>query len=414
MSWKNHASPNGDNIALTDFGKDHQIHVVTANKGTCLWKQATGNETIYGTSWANENEFVICGKGFVKFCNIEKKEIINGSGFENKLIGCVTHDSQGKCYASSVDGNIYCFEGTNVVHKIENAHKGKINSIIVNENILYSVGDDKNIILFDKDTHDLKESFKCKEIPRSIDVMDDLIVVGTIQDSIYLYKNKNEEKVWHGHHDGEVWGLAVTDDLVITSGDDNKVIAWDIKTCSPKIISFVAEKSEGKTGKGPEVKTAFSDNQCARALAYNSSSKELAIAANDGTLHIRDMDNLLVNKKTVKYSDHWSQIMEYSPLGNLLAIGTYGNEVLIYSVPNYEEKSKLTDHKSPLICLDWSKDGKYLKTLDKDFDMLFWDASNMTKIEKGAEVTKDVDWATQNCKLGWSVLGIFPDRKSVV
>ena len=164
--------------------------------------------------------------------------------------------------------------------------------------------------------------------------MDDLIVVGTIQDSIYLYKNKNEEKVWHGHHDGEVWGLAVTDDLVITSGDDNKVIAWDIKTCSPKIISFVAEKSEGKTGKGPEVKTAFSDNQCARALAYNSSSKELAIAANDGTLHIRDMDNLLVNKKTVKYSDHWSQIMEYSPLGNLLAIGTYGNEVLIYSVPN--------------------------------------------------------------------------------
>lgn len=34
----------------------------------------------------------------------------------------------------------------------------------------------------------------------------------------------------HSHSDGEVWGLSVIgNDTVLTTGDDNKAIAWDVK-----------------------------------------------------------------------------------------------------------------------------------------------------------------------------------------
>lgn len=35
----------------------------------------------------------------------------------------------------------------------------------------------------------------------------------------------------HSHHDGEVWGLCViTDNIFVTSGDDNKLLMFDMAT----------------------------------------------------------------------------------------------------------------------------------------------------------------------------------------
>jgi len=44
-------------------------------------------------------------------------------------------------------------------------------------------------------------------------------------------KNDKKEVIMHSHHDGEVWGLCVIaqKNRFITSGDDNKLLLYDIE-----------------------------------------------------------------------------------------------------------------------------------------------------------------------------------------
>lgn len=48
----------------------------------------------------------------------------------------------------------------------------------------------------------------------------------------YDLAEKSKEVIMSSHHDGEVWGLAVMpgQGKFITSGDDNKLLMYDIKT----------------------------------------------------------------------------------------------------------------------------------------------------------------------------------------
>ncbi len=90
------------------------------------------------------------------------------------------------------------------------------------------------------------------------------------------------------HCDGEVWGLAVTDNAhVVTCGDDNLIKCWDIdqRRCvqTGKICSEARKTKRG----GASSLTKMADSQCARAVAYNPQSGHIAVGHNDGTLTIR-------------------------------------------------------------------------------------------------------------------------------
>lgn len=90
------------------------------------------------------------------------------------------------------------------------------------------------------------------------------------------------------HSDGEVWGLSVVNnDVVVTSGDDNKIKTWSVskrKCISKGTVSKEARKV--KRG-GASTLSTFPDSQCSRALAYNSKNGHVAVGHNDGTLTIR-------------------------------------------------------------------------------------------------------------------------------
>ena len=62
--------------------------------------------------------------------------------------------------------------------------------------------------------------------------MGDQAVVGMRDGSIYSVNLNSKAKtaLMSSHSDGEVWGLSVIgNDTVLTTGDDNKIIAWDVK-----------------------------------------------------------------------------------------------------------------------------------------------------------------------------------------
>jgi len=67
--------------------------------------------------------------------------------------------------------------------------------------------------------------------------------------------------------------------------------------------------------------------------------------------------------------------------------------------------SRLVGHSSYITHLDWSSDGRLLRSTGGDYEILFWDA------EEGklfADNTGDCKWATYSVNLGFNLMGIWP------
>lgn len=95
------------------------------------------------------------------------------------------------------------------------------------------------------------------------------------------------------HSDGEVWGLAVCDaTTVVTSADDNKLIAWDVSKRSAATVGRISDTDRKPPKGGASTLSDLAPSKCARAVAYNQSNGHLAIGHNDGTLTIKTKDDL--------------------------------------------------------------------------------------------------------------------------
>jgi WD40 repeat protein len=77
-------------------------------------------------------------------------------------------------------------------------------------------------------------------IPRSLDMRLQNVLIGLSNGSIVEYdvSQKMQEVIMHSHHEGEVWGLTLIEGkgYYITSGDDNKLLMYDI--LSKKVVQF--------------------------------------------------------------------------------------------------------------------------------------------------------------------------------
>ena len=100
--------------------------------------------------------------------------------------------------------------------------------------------------------------------------------------------------------------------------------------------------------------------------------------------------------------------MAFSPSGDYLAVGTHSNTIVIYSTDTYAQKGILKGHKSSITSLDWSKNSKYIRSVCEAYELLFFNIDTMAQDPSGASNTKDLEWATQNTKIGWCVTGVFP------
>ena len=72
------------------------------------------------------------------------------------------------------------------------------------------------------------------------------------------------------HSDGEVWGLSVpTDDLVLTSADDNQIIGWSPSQKKQIARGTVSTVAKSLKRRGASSLTSFPDSQCSRAISFN-------------------------------------------------------------------------------------------------------------------------------------------------
>jgi WD40 repeat protein len=216
--------------------------------------------------------------------------------------------------------------------------------------ILLSGGKDGRIVLSNaKSMEEIKVIPTPETYARAIDMVDNKVLAGLrngrIIETDYTV-DKRPLVMIYSHHEGEVWGLCELEgeNCFITSGDDNKIIRWNVlkRQCAEisKIGTVDTSEKAVKKAKSTKFKGGASTlsslpPECqSRAVAYEKNSKHLAVAQNNGVVTIRDLKQGI---KSVLCSIHpggkkaeWIECMAYNVSGDKLAVASHDNKIYIY------------------------------------------------------------------------------------
>jgi WD40 repeat protein len=113
-------------------------------------------------------------------------------------------------------------------------HSAEVTALIHEQGKLISGGKDNKILVHSAKggEYNLEKTIEFdKSYPKAFDYFNGRILVGLRNGSIYEVNEATEEKkhLLASHHEGEAWGLEVVpeDNLILTIGDDNKVMVFD-------------------------------------------------------------------------------------------------------------------------------------------------------------------------------------------
>ncbi|CDW73957.1 help domain containing protein [Stylonychia lemnae] len=432
-------------IASADFSNDHNVYVHNWRTGQVIFTKKTGGSKIFMIEWSRKaDEFFSVGPKHISFW--DAKGVKWNGALKNENQGtnllCVASDLDGNFYTGAQngsvmkwnrnsmtmsqkmhDGIIYCIRfvqqmGTNTFYLITGASDHTIK--IINPQPLQ--GNDRLQILFNLET---------EQIPKSVDFGKKFLLVGFKNGTIVEREvsSKGKEEIMHSHHDGELWGLCLIEDQkkFITSGDDNKLYMYDISdrkmVQSGNVeISTNEEKKQQQLNPNRQGGASTTSNEPperqSRALAYCQKYQHLAVADNLGKVSIRkiqfgEKQNLNNVIDYLVQPNEWIECMSYDPSGSKLAVGSHDNNIYVYTIDKTNEKYlkcfALKAHSSFITALDWSLDSEYIRSNCGAYELLFFNVRSREQDKSGASNTTRTQWATQTCKLGWNVEGIYPE-----
>jgi len=155
-------------------------------------------------------------------------------------------------------------------------------------------------------------------------------------DIVEIDSNNSVRVLMRSHSEGELWGLDICPltGYIVTTCDDNRVLVWD--PVNRKCVNEgIINSKPGEKSKilGASSLSLHPPNQQARAVGVNSKNGHVAIGVNNGELHIRASVKDINNSVAVKHDGkEWIEVLEYSPCGNYLAVGSHDNHVYVYDV----------------------------------------------------------------------------------
>lgn len=94
-------------------------------------------------------------------------------------------------------------------------------------------------------------------------------------------------------------------------------------------------------------------------------------------------------------------------------MGSHDDSIYVYKISEQGEYSlhwSITFvHSSAIVGMDWSRDSKYLRAVDQAYAKLFYNVDECQQVPDGqSSLTDAAMWATATCKLGWEVMGVYP------
>uniref|UniRef100_A0A3Q0T8B1 EMAP like 1 n=1 Tax=Amphilophus citrinellus TaxID=61819 RepID=A0A3Q0T8B1_AMPCI len=399
-------SNGGNTLCVVDDSNDHVLSVWDWQREDRLAEVKCSNESVFAADFhpTDSNIVVTCGKSHLYFWNLEKGMLVKKQGlFEKqekpKFVLCVTFAENGDAITGDSSGNILVWgKGTNrISHVIQGAHEGSIFALCMMRNgTLVSGGKDRRLISWDGSY----QQIQTVEVPelfgpiRTIaEGRGETVLIGTTKNFVLQGSLDGEfVPITQGHID-ELWGLAIHPwkTQFLTCGYDRQVCLWD-SSSHQLIWTKSMEDAAQSAGFHPSGAVVAVGTQTGRWLVLDTDSKDLVTVHTDGNEQL--------------------SVMRYGPDGNFLAIGSHDNYIYIYAVAEngrkYSRVGKCSGHSSFITHLDWSVDSQYLVSNSGDYEILYWIPS-VCKQVVSVETTRDIEWATNTCTLGFQVFGLWPD-----
>ena len=134
----------------------------------------------------------------------------------------------------------------------------------------------------------------------------------------------------------------------------------------------------------------------------------MAVCSNVGKVSIRDFnsDDLARKVSTLKDPQEWCEIAKYSPDESMLAVGSHDTKIYIYQISeqgDYSLYATFNSHNSFLTALDWSEDGKYIRSCCGAYEKLYFNVADKEHCPHGVTETQNTIFASHEVKLGWDV-----------
>uniref|UniRef100_W5NC28 EMAP like 1 n=1 Tax=Lepisosteus oculatus TaxID=7918 RepID=W5NC28_LEPOC len=400
-------SNGGSTLCVVDDSNDHVLSVWEWQREERLADVKCSNEAVFAADFhpTDTNIIVTCGKSHLYFWTLEGGSLIKKQGlFEKqekpKFVLCVTFSENGDTITGDSSGNILVWgKGTNrITYAIQGAHEGGIFALCMlrNGTLVSGGGKDRKLISWDGNY----QKIQAVEIPEPYGPVrtvaegkGDCVLIGTTRNYVLQGTLFGDFiPITQGHTD-ELWGLAVHPwkPNFLTCGHDKHISLWDSVTHQP-IWSKTMDDAAQSAGFHPSGSVVAIGTQTGRWLVLDTESKDLVTVHTDGNEQL--------------------SVMRFSPDGNFLAIGSHDNYIYIYGVNEngrkYSRVGKCSGHSSFITHLDWSVDSQYLMSNSGDYEILYWIPSACKQVVS-VETTRDIEWDTCTCTLGFHVFGLWPE-----
>ncbi|XP_026793050.1 echinoderm microtubule-associated protein-like 4 isoform X1 [Pangasianodon hypophthalmus] len=408
----------GTFLCVIDDSNEHMLSVWDWNKNTKIVEVKSTNEAVFAVEFnpSDTNNIITCGKSHVYFWTLSagtltKKQGIFGKYKKPKFIMCFVFSLTGDVLTGDSEGNILTWgksaadiktlgkgaKETFQIMKQTRAHEGSVFTLCVLQGgaLLSGGGKDRRIIRW---SADLAPEREC-EIPEKFgavrtiaDVDGEELLVGTTRNAILRGTfSDGFVAIVQGHVD-EMWGLAThpSQNIFLTCGNDKQVCVWNAEEHSLDWCTTLEESG-----------------LCAD---FCPSGSVVSVGLSTGRWLVLDLQTREVVSDLTDGNEQLS-VMRYSPDGSFLAVGSHDNFIYIYSVTEggrrYTRFGKCTGHSSFITHLDWSKDGKYIMSNSGDYEILYWDVAGGCKLLRNRFESKDREWASYTCVLGFHVMGVW-------
>ncbi|NWU94971.1 EMAL1 protein, partial [Upupa epops] len=400
-------SNGGSSLCSVDDSNDHVLSVWDWQKEEKLADVKCSNEAVFTADFhpTDTNVIVTCGKSHLYFWTLEGNSLIKKQGlFEKqekpKFVLCVTFSENGDTITGDSSGNILVWgKGTNrISHAVQGAHEGGIFALCMlrDGTLVSGGGKDRKLISWNGNYQKVHKT----EIPEQFGPIrtvaegkGDVVLIGTTRNFVLQGTLSGDFfPITQGHTD-ELWGLAVhsSKPQFFTCGHDKHITLWDATTHRP-IWNKIIEDPAQSSGFHPSASVVAVGTLTGRWFVFDTETKDLVTVHTDGNEQL--------------------SVMRYSPDGNFLAIGSHDNCIYIYGVSEYGRKytriGKCSGHSSFITHLDWSVNSQYLVSNSGDYEILYWIPSACKQVVS-VETTRDIEWATYTCTLGFHVFGVWPE-----
>ncbi|XP_028850746.1 echinoderm microtubule-associated protein-like 3 isoform X2 [Denticeps clupeoides] len=405
-------------LCVIDDSNEHMLSVWDWAKQSRQVEVKSTNEAVLAVEFnpSDSNIIISCGKSHVYFWTLSagtvtKKQGIFGKYKKPKFILCFVFSLTGDVLTGDSEGNILTWgksaadtktlgkaaKETFQIMRQTRAHEGSVFTLCVLQGgaLLSGGGKDRRIIRW---SADLAPEREC-EIPeqfgavRTIGNVDgEELLVGTTRNAILRGTfSDGFVAIVQGHVD-EMWGLATHpfQNIFLTCGNDRQVCLWNSEEHSMDWSTTLEESG-----------------LCAD---FCPNGAVVSVGLNTGRWVVMDLQTRQIVSDLTDGNEQLS-VMRYSPDGSFLAVGSHDNFIYIYSVTEsgrrYTRFGKCTGHSSFITHLDWSKDGKYIMSNSGDYEILYWDVAGGCKLLRNRYESKDREWASYTCVLGFHVMGVW-------